>query len=155
VRNPNPIARARRIETRRKQLAYPDRCFYCSESDISCFEEDHPVTRKLDPKFKRVVCRNDHWKLERKRDDAKLTKNGLHEAKESGRDQLVRYLLLLAEDQESIADVLESPVASLQMTAKALRSTAASLRRRANSSSQPAYAATGDAALEWDGTGCA
>src|SRR5207248_4759697 len=115
VTNPNPIARARRLETRRKQLGYPDRCFYCPESDVSCFEEDHPVTRKLDPKFRRTVCRNCHWKNERKRDDAKLTKNGLHEVIESDREGLQRYLLLLAEDQDSIAGLLQSPTASLPL----------------------------------------
>lgn len=140
---------------RRKQLGYPTRCFYCPETDVSCFEEDHPVTRKLDPYFKRVDCRNCHWKHERKRDDAKLTENGFHDSSESEDEQLQRYLLLLALDQESMADMLESPASSPPMAADALRSTAASLRRKAKSLSQPTFPAKNNAALEWDGTGCA
>jgi len=140
---------------RRKQLGYPTRCFYCPETDISCFEEDHPVTRKLDPYFKRVDCRNCHWKHERKRDDAKLTKNGFHDAPESQIEQIARYLSLLAMDQDSIADMLESPASSPQMAADALRSTAASLRRKTKSLSQPTFPPKNIAALEWDGTGCA
>ena len=155
MKNPNPITRARRIEMRRKELGYATRCFYCHETDISCFEVDHPVTSKLDPEFKRAVCRNCHWKHERKRDDAKLTKNGLHDAPETERQQLTRYLMLLAMDQDSIADMLESPASSAPLAANALRSTAASLRRKANSLSQPTHLPMGSNALEWDGTGCA
>src|SRR5271155_4417218 len=77
MKNPNPIKRARRLEMRRKQLG-SDRCFYCGESDVSCLEIEHPVTRKLDAKFTRAVCRNCHRKLEMNRDLGKLTKNGLH-----------------------------------------------------------------------------
>jgi len=154
VKNPHPIARARRLETRRKQLGYPDRCLSCSESDISCFEEDHPVTRKLDPKFKRAVCRNCHWKCERRRDDAKLTKNGFHEALESEREQLRRYLLLLAEDQDFIAALLQSPDASLPLIAKELKSTAAYLRRKADSSPTLNWPLVCDPSSEWDGLGC-
>jgi hypothetical protein len=140
---------------RRKELAYPTRCFYCHETDISCFEVDHPVTWKLDPKFKRAVCRNCHWKHERKRDDARLTKNGLHYAPEPERQQLTRYLKLLAMDQDSIADMLESPASSPPLAANALRSTAESMRRKANSLSQPTYPPMSNTALEWDGMGCA
>lgn len=141
---------------RRKELGYPIRCFYCPETDLSCFELDHPVTFKLDPGFKRAVCRNCHWKQERKRDDAKLTKNGLHDAPETEREQLARSLSLLALDQDSIADMLESPASSPQLAANALRDTASSVRRKSRSLSQCSYPLISNAAaLEWDGTGCA
>lgn len=78
------------------------RCFYCGESDIACLEFEHPVGRKRDAKFTRVVCRNCHRKLEMGRDVAGLTTNGLH-GKETKRDSLHRYLLLLANDHEAIA----------------------------------------------------
>jgi hypothetical protein len=47
MKNPNPIARARRIEVRRKELGYATRCFHCPESELFCLENDHPVTEKL------------------------------------------------------------------------------------------------------------
>jgi hypothetical protein len=155
VKNPNPITRARRIETRRKQLGYPTRCFYCTETELFCFEEDHPVTEGLDDQFKRVVCRNCHRKQEASRDLKSLTKNGQHNVIESDEEQLRRYLLLLAEDQDSIADMMESPAASTQLVTHALRSTAASMRRKAKSLPQSSYPPMSNAALEWDGTGCA
>jgi hypothetical protein len=155
VKNPNPITRARRIETRRKDTGYADRCFYCHETDVFCFELDHPVTKELDTLFKRTVCRNCHRKLEANRDIKGLTRNGLRHVKESGPEQLQRYLSLLAEDQESIAEMLESPAASPQLVVKALRSIAASLRRKAESLSQSKYPPMSTAALEWDGAGCA
>jgi hypothetical protein len=133
VKNPNPITRARRIETRRKHMGYADRCFYCGETDVFCFEREHPATDKLDHLFKRTVCRNCHRKLEANRDFKKLTNNGLHDVIESGEEQLRRYLLLMAEDQDSIANVLLSPTALPELTADALRSAAASMRRKAMS----------------------
>jgi hypothetical protein len=155
VKNPNPIARARRIETRRKDTGYAERCFYCPETDVFCFELDHPVTKELDTLFKRTVCRNCHRKLEANRDIKELTKNGLHRLNETEREQLRRYLLLQAEDQDSVAGMLESPAASPQLVRNALRLIAASLRRKANSLSQSKYPPMTAAALEWDGTGCA
>jgi len=140
---------------RRKGTGYADRCFYCQETDVFCFELDHPVTRELDALFKRTVCRNCHRKLEAKRDFKKLTTNGLHQVNETEREQLRRYLLLEAEDQDSIAEMLESPVGSPQLVVKALRSIAASLRRKADSLSQSKYPPMSAAALEWDGAGCA
>lgn len=130
--NNNPIMRAWRLERRRKELGsdHP-RCFYCPEADISCLEVDHPVTEELDPAFRRTVCRNDHRKSELKRDLARLTKNGRRDVKESKAAKFRRYLLLLAEDQESIADVIVSPHAPPEAIAEALRATAASLRRKA------------------------
>jgi hypothetical protein len=107
MKNPNPIARARRIEMRRKQLGYPCRCFYCGETDLFCFEEDHPVTRELDEKFKRVVCRNCHRKREADRDIKGLTKNGERDVIESEVEKHRRYLLLMAEDEESQAELLQ------------------------------------------------
>ena len=77
--NPCPILRARRIEMRRKDMGYATRCFYCEETEIFCFEIDHPVTRELDEEFTRVVCRNCHRKLEARRDIKRLTKNGKHQ----------------------------------------------------------------------------
>lgn len=131
MKNPDPIARAWRLERRRKQLGSDNpRCFYCPESDLPCLELDHPVTEELDPKFTRIECRNDHHKLELKRDVTELTNNGRRGVKESKRAQLRRYLLLLAEDQDSIADVVLSPNASPELVAAALRATAASLRRK-------------------------
>lgn len=129
MKNPNPIARARRIEMRRKQLGYSSRCFYCPETDSVCFEEDHPVTRQLDERFKRVVCRNCHRKLEINRDTKGLTKNGLHRVRESQHEKAQRYGLLLAEDLDSIADVVQSSHASPDLIAVALRAAASSLRR--------------------------
>ena len=129
MNNPYPTARARRIEMRRKQLGYATRCFYCSESDIYCLEEDHPVSFELDRDFKRAVCRNCHRKLEAARDIRKLTKNGQHNVIESERQALQRYLHLLAEDQETIAEhVFTTPP---ELIATALQKTAASLRRKA------------------------
>jgi hypothetical protein len=59
-----------------------------------------------------------------------LTKNGQHRTHESLRDSHVYYLLLLALDQESIAEALESPHVSIPLVMAALRSTASSLRRQ-------------------------
>jgi hypothetical protein len=137
MKNPNPIARARRIEMHRKPLGYPSRCFYCPETDSVCFEEDHPVTRQLDEKFKRVVCRNCHRKLEINRDTKGLTKNGLHRVRESKHEKAQRYDLLLAEDLDSIADVVQSPHASPELIAAALRAAASSLRRTAPTRHSP------------------
>jgi hypothetical protein len=131
MKNPNPIVRARRIEMRRKQLGCPSRCFYCPETDLFCFEEDHPVTRQLDERFKRVVCRNCHRKLEINRDNKGLTKNGLRRVRESECEKARRYDLLLAEDLDSIADVVQSPHASPALIAAALKNAASSLRRTA------------------------
>lgn len=132
MKNPDPIARAWRLERRRKQLGADDpRCLYCGETNIACLELDHPVTKELDPKFTRIECRNDHRKLELKRDLTGLTNNGRRGVKESKEAQLRRYFLLLAEDQDSIADVILSPKASLALVASALRATADSLRRKA------------------------
>jgi hypothetical protein len=114
---------------RRKQLGYATRCFYCPESDLFSFQLDHPSAKELDPDFKRVVCSNCHGKLERRRDTKRLTKNGKHSAKESERAALRRYLLLMAEDQETIAEhALTTPP---ELIAKALHETTASLRRKA------------------------
>ena len=133
MNNPDPIARAWRLEKRRKELgSNSPRCFYCPEEDIECLEADHPVTEALDSEFKRVECRNDHRKLELKRDLLRLTHNGRRAVQESKRDQLRRYLLLLAEDQDSIAERLLSPGVSIESVAAAQRATAASLRRKAS-----------------------
>ena len=114
---------------RRKQLGYATRCFYCPETDIFCFELDHPVTQELDEHFKRAVCRNCHRKLEARRDIKGLTKNGQHNSIESVREAVQRYLLLLAEDQDTIAEhVLGTPP---ELIATELQKTAASLRRKA------------------------
>jgi hypothetical protein len=132
VTNPYPIARARRIEMRRKQLGYPSRCFYCGEADLFCFEEDHPVTEGLDAYFKRVVCRNCHRKLEASRDMKGLTKNGQHNVSESEREKLRRYLLLMAEDEESQAEQLQrEPTIPIHLIVAASKARADSLRRKA------------------------
>lgn len=132
MKNPNPIGRARRIEMRRKHLGYPTRCHYCGETDIFCFEEDHPVTEGLDPKFKRVVCRNCHRKEEGKRDVSGLTTNGQHFSPESPLQAHRRYLLLMAQDEESQAELLErEPNVPPALLIKASRDRAASLRRKA------------------------
>src|SRR4029077_13260957 len=67
------------------------------------------------------------------RDVAKLTTNGMRKTKRSARDQLRSYLLLLAFDQDSLADLLTSSPDSTQRIAIALHSTAMSLRRKADS----------------------
>ncbi len=132
MKNPYPIARARRMEMRRKQLGNPSRCFYCAETDLFCFEEDHPVTRLLDVKFKRVVCRNCHRRLEASRDIKELTKNGQHDVAESEIEQLCRYLLLLAEDEDSQAELLQrEPNIPINLIIDASQARAASLRRKA------------------------
>jgi hypothetical protein len=117
---------------RRKQLGYPTRCFYCPEADIFCFEEDHPVTRELDADFKRAVCRNCHRKLEFRRDTKNLTKNGKHQINESEREALQRFLLLMAEDEDSQAELLQqAPTTPIKLIVAASQARAASLRRKA------------------------
>jgi len=130
VSNPDPIKRAWRIESRRKEVGYATRCFYCSETDIFCFEMEHPVTKELDPHFKRAVCRNCHRKLEFQRDIKGLTHNGKHNVKESGSEELKRYLLFNAEDLDSIAELLErSPDFPIGLIIADCKARAASLRR--------------------------
>jgi hypothetical protein len=127
---------------RRKQLGYPTRCFYCLETDIFCFEEDHPVTKGLDQDFKRVVCWNCHRKSEARRDIRGLTKNGQHDVRESECEALRRYLLLMAEDEESQAELLQqTPTTPIDLIVVASRARAASLRRKAKrlSLSDPAH----------------
>jgi hypothetical protein len=132
MKNPNPIARARRIEMRRKQLGYPCRCFYCPETDLFCFEEDHPVTRELDEQLKRVVCRNCHRKREAERDIKGLTKNGQRDIVESEVEKFCRYLLLMAEDEDSQAELLQcEPNTPIDLIVTASQARAASLRRKA------------------------
>lgn len=132
MKNPHPIARARRIEMRRKQLGYPSRCFYCPETDIFCFESDHPVTEELDKEFKRATCRNCHRKREADRDIKGLTKNGQRDVVESADEKLRRYLRLMAEDEESQADLLErAPDTPVDLIIAGSRARAASLRRKA------------------------
>jgi hypothetical protein len=115
---------------RRKQLGYPTRCFYCPETDIFCFEEEHPVTYQLDKDFKRAVRCNCHRKLEAKRDYKRLTKNGRRTKKEPKREQLRRYLLLMAEDEDSQAQLLqEVPTTPSALIVAASEARAASLRR--------------------------
>lgn len=146
MKNPNPTARARRIEMRRKQLGYPSRCFYCNETDVFCFEEDHPVTRELDEKFKRVVCRNCHRKSEADRDIKGLTKNGQRAVIESDDQKTHRYLLLMAEDEESQAELLErAPDTPVNLIIAASRARAASIRRKAQALllSNPPVASSG------------
>ena len=130
MKNPHPTKRARRLEMRRKELG-ADRCFYCPESDLACLEVEHPVSQELDPYFVRAGCGNCHRKREFERDLKKLTNNGHHARPQSSMERLRRYLLLLAEDQESIADSLSSPHSSIPLVQNALRATAASLRRTA------------------------
>jgi hypothetical protein len=120
---------------RRKQLGYPTRCFYCPETDIFCFELDHPVTGELDEPFKRALCRNCHRKLEARRDIKGLTKNGQHSVVETERAALQRYLLLLAEDQDTIAE--HAQTTPPELIAAELQKTAASLRRKALALSLP------------------
>jgi hypothetical protein len=133
VSNPFPIKRAWRIESRRKELGYATRCPYCPETDISCFEIEHPVTKKLDPYFTRAVCRNCHRKLEFRRDVKGLTKNGIHDPDETELDKLKRYLLLMAEDLASFREeAQECPELSRETILADYRSREASLRRIAN-----------------------
>lgn len=130
MKNPNPITRARRIETRRKQLGYPTRCFYCPETDVFCFEEEHPVTHDLDKEFKRAVCRNCHRKLEARRDLKGITKNGRRDATETELEKLKRYVLLMAEDEELQAELLQqNPNTPTHLLISASQARAASLRR--------------------------
>lgn len=124
--NPDPIARAWRLQKRCKELGSQNpRCFYCGETNVACLELDHLVTKGLDSKFTRIECRNCHRKLELQRDEAELTKNGRRDQKESQRLQLRRYLLLMAKDQDSIAALSPDNIGA------ELRAAAASLRRKA------------------------
>ena len=66
-----------------------------------------------------------------KRDAKGLTKNGLHQVRESELERARRYDLLLAEDLDSIADTIQSPHASPALIAAALKNAASSLRRTA------------------------
>jgi len=116
---------------RRKEVGYATRCFYCRETDIFCFEMDHPVSDGLDKAFKRAVCRNCHRKKEARRDLAGLTKNGQRNVKESEGEALRRYLLLIAEDQDTIAETVSTTPPEL--VAKALHETASSIRRKLQS----------------------
>ena len=130
---PYPIKRAWRIESRRKEVGYATRCFYCPETDIFCFEMEHPVTKELDPFFKRAVCRNCHRKLEFQRDIKGLTKNGQHDVNETEHEKLKRYILLMAEDLSSVGEELqECSDLSRETIAADYKSRAASLRRIAN-----------------------
>lgn len=141
MNNPRPTKRARRLEMRRKALG-ADRCFYCPESELACLEVEHPVSRELDPYFVRAGCRNCHRKLEWDRDLSGLTNNGLHKKRESNIARLSRYLLLLAADQESIADSMDSPHSSKPLVQNALRATASSLRRIATNPLKINYSET-------------
>jgi hypothetical protein len=138
---------------RRKELGYATSCFYCPESELFCLENDHPLTEELDPLFKRVDCRNCHRKLEARRDLKGLTKNGRRDVHETEREKLRRFLLLVAEDQETIAEAVTSTPPP--MVAQALIKTAAALRRKADSLPQWMFPTTDSVAVEWDGAGCA
>ena len=65
------------------------------------------------------------------RDAKGLTKNGLHQVRESELEKVRRYALLLAEDLDSIADAVQSPHASPALITAALKNAASSLRRTA------------------------
>jgi hypothetical protein len=141
---------------RRKELGYATRCFYCPESELFCLENDHPVTEKLDPFFKRAVCRNCHRKEEARRDLQGLTKNGLHDATETPRQAHQRYLRLVADDEDRQADLLENaPLTTPKLIIDASRSRAKSLRRKADSFPEWMFPTPVPAAVEWDGAGCA
>jgi len=133
VSNPYPIKRAWRIQSRRREVGYATRCPYCHETDIFCFEVEHPVTKELDPYFKRAVCRNCHRKLEFQRDIKGLTKNGRHDVNETEHQKLKRYVLLMAEDLASFGEQLKvcSDLSREAIVADYV-ARAASLRRIAN-----------------------
>lgn len=127
------MKRAWRIESCRKRVGYATRCFYCPETDIFCFELEHPVTEELDKFFRRAVCRNCHRKLEFQRDVKGLTKNGQHSISETEPEKLKRYVLLMAEDLDSVAELLEeSPNTPTDLIIADYKARAASLRRKAN-----------------------
>ena len=131
--NPYPIKRAWRIESRRKEVGYATRCFYCPETDLFCFEIEHPVTKELDERFQRAVCRNCHRKLEFQRDIKGLTKNGQHNVNETEYERLKRYLLLMAEDLASVSEEFqECSDLSREAIVADYKARAASLRRIAN-----------------------
>ena len=135
MNNPFPIKRAWRIESCRKRVGYATRCFYCPETDIFCFEMEHPVTEGLDEYFKRAVCRNCHRKVELQRDIKDLTKNGQHNVNESETAKLKRYIQLMAEDLDSVAELLQrSPNLPIELIITDYKARAASLRRKANAS---------------------
>lgn len=122
-----------RIESRRKEVGYATRCFYCPETDIFCFEIEHPVTKKLDKYFTRGVCRNCHRKLEFRRDIKGLTKNGQHNVNETEHEELKRYLLLMAEDLASVGEGLKDcSDLSREAIVADYKARAASLRRIAS-----------------------
>jgi len=114
-------------------VGYATRCFYCPETDIFCFELEHPVTVGLDEYFKRAVCRNCHCKLEFQRDVKGLTQNGQHNVNESEPDKLKRYIQLMAEDLDSVAALLQrSPNFPIELIIADYKARSASLRRTAN-----------------------
>jgi hypothetical protein len=107
VKNPAPVARAMRIEMRRKFLGSDNpSCFYCDEPEIACLELEHPVGREHDKNFTRIVCRNCHRKLELRRDVAQLTRNGRRQAPEDDVESLLNYLMRMAEDHEATSESL-------------------------------------------------
>jgi hypothetical protein len=73
--------------------------------------------------------------LEARRDIKGLTKNGQHSVVETERAALQRYLLLLAEDQDTIAE--HAQTTPPELIAAELQKTAASLRRKALALSLP------------------
>jgi hypothetical protein len=94
---------------------------------------EHPVTERLDKYFRRAVCRNCHRKLEIQRDIKGLTHNGKRDVGDSGPEKHKRYLLINAEDLDSIAELLESaPDFPIQLIIADYKARAASLRRFAN-----------------------
>jgi hypothetical protein len=142
VSNPYPIKRAWRIESCRKRVGYATRCSYCPETDIFCFEMEHPVTEALDEYFKRAVCRNCHRKLELQRDIKGLTHNGKRNVTESGPERLKRYMLLMAEDLDSVAEHLQQELNfPIELIIADYKARATSLRRTANA--QPLTPAVG------------
>ena len=72
------------------------------------------------------------------RDAKRLTKNGLHQVRESELEKARRYALLLAEDLDSIADAVLSPNAAPALIAAALQAVASSVRRKSRKPSSSA-----------------
>jgi hypothetical protein len=79
-----------------------------------------------------VACRNCHRKRELRRDLAGLTKNGQHDTSESGAEEMLKYLLLMAEHLDTTVEAMKSDVVPANLITP-VQASAASLRRKAAS----------------------
>ena len=108
MKEKQPIRAARRKARQADRLGgLTPICIYCGETAIECLELHHVTSRRIDPDFVEVRCRNCHRKIELQRDLANLTGNGERSSKKPEKDQINRFRLLgLAEGHVSTAAAL-------------------------------------------------